>query len=110
MNKLTLPIAVGLVLAGLGASASASAATDIDSCLTITLPGTYVLTQDLTVADQTRCFVINSSNVTLDLGGHTLKGSGNGGGGIGVTADYTYRYNPGSPCIRAAASPCETAC
>jgi len=57
----------------------AFAVTDIDKCQTITKPGSYKLTRDLT-ADGNDCFVITASNVTLDLNGHTLSGPGAGGG------------------------------
>lgn len=63
--------ALTLALAAL--AEPALAVTNIDKCQTLSKSGSYKLTQDLT-ANGNDCFVITASNVTLDLGGHTLSG------------------------------------
>lgn len=63
------------VLAGVGSVATDPAratTTAIDSCRTITEPGTYRLTTDLE-SDET-CIEIRASNVVFDGGGHTITG------------------------------------
>jgi parallel beta-helix repeat protein len=57
----------------------AQAATSVSSCpVTITAPGAYVVTKDLTCSGD--AITIAASNVDLDLGGHTLSGDGSGDG------------------------------
>ena len=55
-------------------ASSAYAATDISTCQAITLRGSYRLTQNLETTGIT-CITIVSSNVTLDLQGHTINGT-----------------------------------
>lgn len=63
------------------------------SCQTISQSGSYKLTQDLT-ANGNDCFTIAASNVTLDLGGHTLNGQGiDGGFGVIDTARSPVKVN-----------------
>jgi len=50
----------------------------LSECTTIDEPGSYVLTQNLTVAGD--CFVVAADFVTLDLGGWVITGNGTGAG------------------------------
>src|SRR5258706_3828220 len=69
-----LPVALGLLLAN-----HAQASTKISSCpYTITGPGAYVVTQDLTCAGT--AITILASKVDLNLGGHTTSISATGDG------------------------------
>lgn len=52
----------------------ASAATPINSCTTISSPGTYELQTDITNSAANTCILINSSDVHLDGNGHTIDG------------------------------------
>jgi hypothetical protein len=77
------------MLAGACFSAhAASAQTLINSCREIGQPGTYQLTTDLSGKsyDGVTCFRIKASYVTLDLGGHTIRGY-SGSPSYGVIAD-----------------------
>jgi hypothetical protein len=61
----------------MAATAWAAAPTLISGCpYTITAPGSYILTKDLTSAGT--CIMIEVSNVTIDLQGHTITGNGTG--------------------------------
>ncbi|MGH8480638.1 MAG: right-handed parallel beta-helix repeat-containing protein [Gammaproteobacteria bacterium] len=65
----------------LGALAEpAWAVTNITQCQTITKPGSYKLTKNLTAPGT--CLSIKASQVTLDLNGYTLSGNGKGVGVI----------------------------
>jgi len=85
-NQLVIPMAAALVLGG--AAQSVSAQTLIDSCRAITQPGSYKLTTNLSGKsyDGKTCFRITVSNVTLDLGGYTVRGL-SGSPSYGVYAD-----------------------
>jgi len=73
----------------------AQAATQISSCpYTITAPGTYQVTQDLTCFGGTAITVL-ASKVDLHLGGHTITGGG-GGDNVAGAPDG----GPGSGCSR----------
>jgi hypothetical protein len=75
---LTLALRVAVPLALL-AVAPARAATQISSCpYTITAPGTYQVTQDLTCGGT--AITILASKVAVHLNGHTISGSGAGDG------------------------------
>ncbi len=50
------------------------AATSLNSCTTISSPGVYYLTSDITDSSST-CFTISTSNVTLDCQGHVIDGT-----------------------------------
>lgn len=65
--------------------------------IVINTPGSYVLTSDLHVtATSTDGIQINVDDVTLDLGGHVLRGPGeDANGGIGI-----YGYNRSNISIR----------
>lgn len=54
--------------------ANAQSPTTIDSCTTITEPGTYVLTQDVTNSSETVCIDVQASDVVIDGDGHTIDG------------------------------------
>ncbi len=52
---------------------------------TISKPGSYIVVKDLTTAQNLNCFIVNTSDVTIDLNGHTIYGPGqNGSGGSGI--------------------------
>lgn len=72
-----------------GATSGTPATTfNIDSCREIAQPGIYKLTTNLNGKsyDGTACFRIKAPNVTLDLGGHTVRGT-NGSPSYGIIAD-----------------------
>jgi len=48
------------------------AATPISSCVNITQPGEYYLTQDIIDSNATTCIIINSDNVQLDCRGYSI--------------------------------------
>jgi hypothetical protein len=58
---------------------------------TISKPGSYIVVKDLTTAQNLDCIDINTSNVTIDLNGHTLYGSGTSAG-VGIY-DISYSDN-----------------
>src|SRR5688572_21135329 len=49
---------------------------------TITQPGSYYVTRNLTMVGTSDGITIQSNNVTLDLGGFTLDGAGTGRHGV----------------------------
>src|SRR5437667_6658468 len=49
--------------------------------ITISAPGSYVLTRDISAGTST-AIIIAASNVTLDLNGHTIAGTSSGSGGF----------------------------
>jgi hypothetical protein len=68
----------------------AHAVTFITTCSqTLSTPGTYVLKTDLTCPGATTGVVINASNVTLHLVGHTITGDACNGNGIVVNGGFT---------------------
>lgn len=71
----------------LGALAEpAFAVTNIDKCQSINKPGSYLLTKGLELLPpENGCFTITADNVTLDLGGHTLRGNH---AHLGTPADF----------------------
>lgn len=68
---------------------------------TITNPGSYIVVKDLTTAQNLDCIDIITPNVTLDLNGHSLYGSGSSAGssssstgsGIYGTSGNSIEYN-----------------
>jgi parallel beta-helix repeat protein len=72
---------LGIALIAIPAQA---AFTDISNCTTITQPGDYQVTADLS-GGGAGCIDITASNVSLKLNGHVIAGSGAGGGGITVS-------------------------
>jgi hypothetical protein len=81
------PISVGLFLFLISA-VSQALVTPISNCTTISQPGSYVVTNNITASasnlnflpfsGQAGCIVITSNFVTLNLGGFTIDGSGLG--------------------------------
>lgn len=91
----TVLIALVVIAPGAMALVSGSASaqpTPISSCTTITEPGEYVLTQDVTRADESgdACIEIRSSNVVLHGNGRTIDGNGYGTG-IGTSGTTQLR-------------------
>ena len=78
---------LGATLAALACAVSLSAAANGDIPLyqstTITQPGRYILTRD--VSSQGDVFLITTDGVTLDLNGHTVKSVAGAGVTISVT-------------------------
>lgn len=61
------------------------AVVDITFCDEITQPGSYRVTQDLSRRSCPQCLLIDASNVTIDLQGHSITGDGaTAGAGIAV--------------------------
>lgn len=72
------------------AVATAEPRTPISSATTITQPGSYYLTGNITVASGNG-IVIESDEVTLDLNGFTIKSIAASAGGIGIYVNLTRR-------------------
>jgi len=90
---LTLALLVALPITLLRV-APAQASTKISSCpYTITVSGTYAVTQDLTCAGT--AITTTASKVDLHLDGHTLSGSG-GGDGIYVQGQANVSIDNGT--------------
>ena len=74
----------GYALGALGAllilacASSARADTAVSSCGTLSSPGTYFLTTNLTSSGT--CLIVTSEGVAIDLKGHTITGDGSGDG------------------------------
>jgi hypothetical protein len=66
--------AAGLVL---GALVQPAAAATINTCGTISQPGTYTLVNNLTAANG-KCLVVTGSDITIDLDGFTITGNAGG--------------------------------
>jgi parallel beta-helix repeat protein len=82
VGTLALLIVLPLTLV---AVAPTQAATKISSCpVTISAPGVYQVTQDLTYSGPDTAITILASNVDLHLGNHTLTGSGGAVWGVVV--------------------------
>jgi hypothetical protein len=63
-----------LLIGGLGGRASADTA--VSTCGTLSSPGNYFLTRNLTAAGD--CLVIAADNVAIDMKGKTISGNGTG--------------------------------
>jgi hypothetical protein len=61
-----------------GLCGRAGAQTGVSSCQTLSAPGNYFLTSNLSASGD--CLVIGASNVAIDLKGKTIKGNGSGSG------------------------------
>ncbi|PSP89311.1 hypothetical protein BRC90_05415 [Halobacteriales archaeon QS_4_69_34] len=79
-------LAVGLAV--VTAAPAAGAQTQINNCTTITQPGEYVLTTDVTNRTVDDCIDIRASDVKLDGAGHLLDGVDTDGT-VGVYANGT---------------------
>lgn len=86
-HKIKVPIICFLVL--IICATGVLARTQIDSCLNISTPGSYVLAVNL-VDRNSICILINSNDVIFDGAGYMISGTGNIGS-IGVEV-----YNPNS--------------
>ncbi|PSP89306.1 hypothetical protein BRC90_05390 [Halobacteriales archaeon QS_4_69_34] len=77
-------LALGLVIVAAVATAApaAGAPTQINGCTTITQPGEYVLTRDITNSSADSCIEITASNVLLDGQGYTVDGVDDNGTGV----------------------------
>jgi hypothetical protein len=64
------------IAVGAPSSALAAGPANVNSCGTITSPGSYVLTRNVTASGD--CFVIHSDDVTFDFDGFTATGDGTG--------------------------------
>src|SRR5262245_58960605 len=63
----------------------AAAATPISACgTTISAPGSYVLTSNLSSPNNNNCITVAANGVTIDFSGFVIDGAG---GGAGVTDD-----------------------
>ena len=62
---------------------------------TISQPGSYIVVKDLTTAQDLDCIDINTSDVSIDLNGHTLYGAGTtaGSSGNGIKDNLTGANN-----------------
>ncbi|MEM0983051.1 MAG: hypothetical protein AAGI17_03770 [Planctomycetota bacterium] len=58
----------------------------LDSLFTISSPGSYVLTSNITVPPGQIGIVINSDDVSIDLNGFTISGTGPDSGSTGIAA------------------------
>ena len=65
-----------LIIGGFGGRASADTA--VSTCGTLSAPGNYFLTRNLTAAGD--CLVIAADNVAIDMRGKTITGNGTGAG------------------------------
>jgi hypothetical protein len=81
LKQFFVPAAVTLALGTLAPAAWAT--TSIDGCQKLTQSGYYKLTRNVNVTSGI-CFTIASDNVTLDLGGYSVRSTGTG---YGVYAD-----------------------
>jgi hypothetical protein len=82
-----------LVLFGIGAAASAQAAspTPISACpYTISAPGNYTVTKNLTASGN--CITIAANSITIDLQGHTITGNGVGIGVGNNSDDFAHQH------------------
>ena len=71
-------VMLGVFLLISNTPARAASPTNIGSCTTITTPGDYVLTKNLTSIGN--CLILTVSNVAIDLHKHKITGSGSGAG------------------------------
>lgn len=81
----TLVLTLCLSLSAVGVATTALDGADpveLDDCTTLSEPGQYVLTTDLHT-NEGDCIVIRADGVTVDGGGHVIRG-GDGIGGAGV--------------------------
>jgi hypothetical protein len=89
--RFTAPLFAMLLIGGL--CGSAGAATAVSSCQTLSAPGNYFLTKNLTASGD--CLVIAADNVAIDLKGHTITGNGSSSGinDDGLDRDYAIIAN-----------------
>src|SRR5258708_11817243 len=75
--KLVTLLALGLCALP-STPAHAAAPTPINACETVSTPGNYALTKNLTASGD--CLTLTASNINIDLTGHTISGDGSGRG------------------------------
>ena len=68
--------ALGLFLLMPIAPARAAAATAVNACQTLSAPGNYVVTSNLTASGD--CLTLTVSNIAIDMQGHKIVGNGSG--------------------------------
>jgi hypothetical protein len=85
MNGFKNALAGAVVFIGLGASISQAIAAPIgiSTCQTISVPGSYVLTNNINAVGN--CFVLTADYITLDFDGYSVVGDGTGSGIVGVS-------------------------
>jgi parallel beta-helix repeat protein len=109
MKRITFVLLAVVMSACLNQAASAQEGTvdsakPINTCTTITQPGSYWVVNNITIATSNvqtdsatgalACIVITADFVTLDLGGHTLFGPAGGRlNGIGVRGIFSFHNN-----------------
>ena len=87
---------LSLLLLSIILTGSVGAVGQIDiaySPYTISQPGSYIVVKDLKVGPDMRCILIDTSNVTLDLNGHTLYGGGTTAGTFGTGIVIANQHN-----------------
>jgi len=74
--RLRVTLALGLFLLMSSTPGRASGPTAINVCGTISAPGNYAVTKNLTASGD--CLVLTVNNIALDLQGHKITGDGSG--------------------------------
>jgi hypothetical protein len=86
MQILRLTVAISALGLGCAAiSAHAGGPKSINTCQTITESGSYIVEKNLTATGTDHCLVVETNNVTIDLNGFALIGSGGVQSGDGIT-------------------------
>ena len=76
--KLVTLLTLGLSALAGSAPARAAAPTPVNACGTLSTPGNFALTKNLTASGD--CLILTSNNINIDLAGHTISGDGTGRG------------------------------
>jgi hypothetical protein len=71
-------LALGLFLLTSRTPARAAAPIAVNACQTLSAPGNYIVTKNLTASGD--CLVLTVSNIAIDLQGHKIVGNGSSGG------------------------------
>jgi PGF-CTERM protein len=76
--------------------------TEIDGCTTITDPGYYRLTTDISNSSATECILIRSDDVVFDGRGHTIDGEGPDVGDhrIPIRVGYSNQYHVSNVTVK----------
>ncbi len=89
-GRARLALAIAMLSGTAGAVAAADGRVPIyQAPLTITDPGTYYLTRDVTHTGAGESIVIQSSDVTIDFNGHTLTKDNAGNYAVAMNGNYT---------------------
>ena len=67
---------------------------DGSSTFEITEPGAYILVSNVKMTANVTCILIKTSNVDIDLGGHTIEGTGSGDQACGIVIEKTTQPYP----------------